>query len=489
MKKNKIVNIIKIIIYYAIPIGLFLWCSQVIFNNSIWLDEAFSLSMIEQSFVDMIKNTAIDVHPPLYYVILKSFTAIFKFFFGGNIIWTTKFVSLIPIIILLVVNYTEIEKLFGKKTSFLFAIFILGMPQIMKYAIEIRMYSWGMLFVTMVYLYCIKWLQTDKIKEITIMTIFTVLSAYTHYFAAVSVGCIYLCILIYLILQKDISKIKKIILSGIVVVLAYLPWIIILLKQVLVVKSNYWIDNITLKTIKEFFMFPYKVVGNRLLTFAIGVLLIINIILLVIKRKEKYSKYAICGVLVPIGTIIIGIIASKLIRPVFISRYMVCGLGCFWLAIAIILGKNLNKKYIFSTLAILLTITSIYNTQKLLKQEKNYSKEIINSVNYINEINTEPITIVFDSNQLQRMVAYYYPNVETYVYKEEITNLTKQVYKQTNMQILEELNDLREIKDKPIYLCVMKEEILNDIKNQGFEYNKCGNFQIETYKFSVYEIW
>ena len=69
--QNKIIKNVERIAYYAIPIILFIIYFQTIFNNSIWLDEAFSMSMIQQNFGEMIYNTAIDVHPPLYYIILK----------------------------------------------------------------------------------------------------------------------------------------------------------------------------------------------------------------------------------------------------------------------------------------------------------------------------------------------------------------------------------------------------------------------------------
>lgn len=46
MDKNKIVNKIKTVVYYAIPIAIFISIAIQIFNQSIWLDEAFSLSMI-----------------------------------------------------------------------------------------------------------------------------------------------------------------------------------------------------------------------------------------------------------------------------------------------------------------------------------------------------------------------------------------------------------------------------------------------------------
>ena len=94
--------------------------------------------------------------------------------------------------LLLIAINTTIKKLFGKRTSFLFQIFLLGMPQIMNYAIEIRMYTWGLFFVTMFYLYGIKWKKSNKKIDLVVMTVFALLSGYIHYFALVSVICIYI---------------------------------------------------------------------------------------------------------------------------------------------------------------------------------------------------------------------------------------------------------------------------------------------------------
>lgn len=487
MDKSKAINIIKAVLYYMMPIMIFIFLCTKIFNESIWLDEAFSLSMIQQGFGDIIKNTASDVHPPLYYIILKTFSTILKSFFNNNIIYASKLISLIPIALLLIINYTMIEKLFNKKTAFLFAIFILGMPQIMKYAIEIRMYSWGMLFVTMIYIYAIKWVKENKFSQLCMMVIFTILSAYTHYFALVSAGCIYLILLIYLIVKKDSDKFKKCIISGFTIFLAYLPWLIILIKQVLVVKENYWIENMTLNTIKAFFKYPYTIKGNDILTFIIATLIMIAIIVSIVKRKQKSSIYAICGFLIPIGTIAIGIIASKLIRPVFIERYMVCSLGCLWLAVASIFGNYANKKYIFMVISIIAIMICMNNAKVLINQEKIYKKETINSISYINNVNEEYDILIFDNNQLQRVVSYYYPSIENYVYKKEISELTKQVYKQTKMKQISKINNLEDI-EKNIYIFANDTSILEDIKSNGYKYEECGKYQIEIYKFSIYKI-
>ena len=49
------------------------------FNYDVWLDEAFTGIFIRSNFYDMIKATAMDVHPPLYYVLLKLFAMVFGY--------------------------------------------------------------------------------------------------------------------------------------------------------------------------------------------------------------------------------------------------------------------------------------------------------------------------------------------------------------------------------------------------------------------------
>ena len=65
-------------------------------GDEIWFDEVFSVSIVKHSFSDIISFTAADVHPPLYYFILKCFTLIF-----GQRMSVYHLVSVIPFILML----------------------------------------------------------------------------------------------------------------------------------------------------------------------------------------------------------------------------------------------------------------------------------------------------------------------------------------------------------------------------------------------------
>ncbi len=62
---------LKKTMFYAIPMLFLLIGFWTCFSPTIWVDEAFSLELIKHPFVELIKLDAMDVHPPLYYLIYK----------------------------------------------------------------------------------------------------------------------------------------------------------------------------------------------------------------------------------------------------------------------------------------------------------------------------------------------------------------------------------------------------------------------------------
>ena len=118
------------------------------FNEYLWFDEAFSISLSSKSLKDIWMISSQDVHPILYYIILH-----FVLLLSNNNIIIAKLFSIIPIIVLGVLGYTHIRKDFGERTGLLFTLFSFFSPIIVSYAGEIRMYSLSLLLNTIVFIY------------------------------------------------------------------------------------------------------------------------------------------------------------------------------------------------------------------------------------------------------------------------------------------------------------------------------------------------
>ena len=114
------------------------------FHSNIWFDESYSVAISNHSFSEIWTIGGNDVHPILYYWMLK----IINILFGSNIIIYRIF-SVLGIVGLGILGFTHIKKDFGTKTGLLFTFFSFFLPVMLNYALEIRMYSWSIFFVTL----------------------------------------------------------------------------------------------------------------------------------------------------------------------------------------------------------------------------------------------------------------------------------------------------------------------------------------------------
>ena len=96
------------------------------------------------------------------------------------------------------------------------------LPVMLLYSSEIRMYSWAGVFVTLtgIYTYRIVSKESNK-KNWILFAIFSLLSAYTHYFAMMTIGIINLMLFAYTIKNK--KYIKEFLITGITQIILFIP--------------------------------------------------------------------------------------------------------------------------------------------------------------------------------------------------------------------------------------------------------------------------
>lgn len=355
------------ILLFALGIFYIIFTSVVGFTDlRVWMDEIFSICAVSNSFENMIAITVGDVHPILYYLIYKFFIKFFELVGFNNVYIIGVLVSLIPMYLLMILGATKVRKNFGILTAGIFALCISSMPQFMHYAVEIRMYSWSLFFVAASFIYVYDIIRESTWKNWAILTILTICSAYTHYFSAIASFSIYFTLLIY-ILYKRRDLLKKWIVSVVISILAYVPWLVIAFNQISAVSQNYWIEPINFSTVLGYIYFilsPFKVrveADGIVDPTIIGTVLLIVFVVLIgyyIKSKKTFkSNYAIWAIVVTVCLPLIGIILSEVFRPVFFPRYLVSVIGCFWLGFAILLAKTWdNKKIFLPALAIVLVV-------------------------------------------------------------------------------------------------------------------------------------
>lgn len=337
------------------------------FGKGIWFDEAYSLAMIRNSFKEMSLITAADVHPPLYYYLLKIFTEPF-----ADKMLAARWFSILPMVLIVAVGGVKVRKLFDEMTAFLFMLCAILFGQLTFYAIEIRMYSLACMFVFFASLAAYEAYTNNAVQHWFALMIFGVCAAYTHYFAFVSICVIYGMLLIAMIVKKK----KMVAYWGSCVILsvfAYMPWMKYFISQLAEkVTNEYWIAPITIKTFVEYVttLFMTKGMGSYPIYACIAYAVLLICIVL---QKDKKLKWAgLCAILVPVLTVALGVGVSILVRPVFIIRYVIPAIPTMMIFVAIAL-RNIRKEWLVASFLTIFVIGGSTNYAYMMRNEYAYA--------------------------------------------------------------------------------------------------------------------
>jgi hypothetical protein len=317
-------------------------------NRAIWQDEVFTLRLIRLPYWDGILATANDVHPPLYYLLLKLFVSLLTAC-GIDTITAAKIFSVLPVSLLMVLAGRKLLKRYGFETALLFVILLFG-TQIIRFAVEIRMYSLAILFVTMAYLYADEIRHEDTRKNWTGLTVCTLLGAYTHYDAVVAISLVYL----YLLVRGIRSGTwKKCLASAGAAVLGYLPWLFVIVHQVQTVPADASYD-MTLTRLARYAVWPFSTSCLPLTILIAGVSALLAVGSLFHKPLDRLAVLAELNPLYMTG---VGILMALATGKFYTGKYILPGWGAFWLGIALAWKDDRRRKQIIALFLVLNSLT------------------------------------------------------------------------------------------------------------------------------------
>jgi hypothetical protein len=122
------------IIFFSL-VGFGLRLQQLDFQP-LWGDEGWSFYLAGQPLPDLFALTAIDIHPPLYYVLLKGWL-----FIAGIGAEEARFFSILAGVVLIPVLAVVGQRLFGARLGPIAAAITALMPMAIYYSQEVRMYG------------------------------------------------------------------------------------------------------------------------------------------------------------------------------------------------------------------------------------------------------------------------------------------------------------------------------------------------------------
>lgn len=400
----------------VIVIGI-IFVSLGAFHSNLWFDESYSVGLARHTFGEIWLIGGHDVHPILYYWMLR-----IVYLITGGTIMAYRIFSVIPIAIMIILGYTHIRKDFGEKTGFIFSFLSAFLPEMAQYAIEVRMYSWAILAVTILAIYAYRLTKEDNTKNWIIFGLSSLASIYLHYYGLMAAGLINVFLLIYLIVKRRKKGIIFIISFGILQGLAYLPWLVNFATQLSNVSSGYWIGFSFPKT-------PMELLSSQLAGYVktsdytgllVPTVLALELYAYMIYKTYKYAKAKEdltsfkWSVIVYFAVILAAIIITALMKTsILYYRYLFVITGLYIFAVSFILGKEENKIEIVAILSVI-AILGVYNNIVMMKDNYDYSNQ--EPIKYLNENVKEGDTIVYADFGGGSVVAVQFADNQVYFY-------------------------------------------------------------------------
>jgi len=334
---------------------------------SVWHDEGFSIMLAQYPVKELLSRAALDVHPPLYYLLLKAWGSVF----GWSDIAVRSLSALLGLVAI-ALTLLLCHKFFGKRPTILLAPMLAIAPVLTRYSQEARMYTLAMvLCLAIIYAYVkFKEVPSSWRWRITFVVASTLL-IYTHYFASLILLAPLLNELWELkgqSLKLLIARVKYLAPLYIGMLALVAPWLPKLYDQVHVVRGGFWIGPVTgsslISTISSFIIFRPEWHRWRLMG-GYAVLAALMMVVVVVLSKRASSNGTITSRLIVLSwviPIVILFVMSAFNYNYYYDRYFSSFAPFFFMTLALGLSR-LRLRYLLPVGAILVSMlfVGVYN--------------------------------------------------------------------------------------------------------------------------------
>lgn len=359
--------------------------------------EAFSVKMGNMTLSEMLYATSNEIHPPLYYALLHVWIALF-----GNAGAAYRFLSLIPYLLTMGYAFVFLRKEFGYCCAAVFMTCTSLVTTALRFNTHIRNYSWPAFFVLLCYheLYLI--LRDGKKKDYILLAVFADLAGYLLYYALLPAGLCYLFLLGALLLGKRKAEIRQWMLSALLAIVIYAPWLVVFFRTLQSLGGWYWLQEV--EPFSEF----YKVIFSARFSALWPSVWLLLAAYLVYRESKKEAEnpgagkfpadlqWILAGVFVVFGTIAVGLLVSALVRPLFNQRYLYPASPLAWLSLAAAVEKLKRKKVIVPVCLALFIVLQLHAFSQMWIRRREWDRQTMATVQAVTARGVEGATLLSD---------------------------------------------------------------------------------------------
>ncbi len=318
-----------------------------IYNNTtvaLWHDEAFSALLVrDYSWGEMMRRIGLDVHPPLYYWILRLWTYVF-----GTGLTSLRGMSILFGTLTIFAGYLFVKKAFkNEKLALLSAFFIAINPFQAQYSLEARMYTLGTFLILISSYYLLKALESQKFRDWTIYGILVAACFYTHYYLIFSCAAQGLYVIYWLIRNKKYSfklsdsQALRGAWAYLLTLILFIPWLGTFLVQRARVDKQYWIPAMDRWSIPSTI---WKMIfgGQGIDHYVLMAATLVTVVLLYvfIRRIKVQEKWLV------LLSLVVPFLASILLSiqtAIYLDRYFVFASLFFTILLVMVLNEIPNR--------------------------------------------------------------------------------------------------------------------------------------------------
>lgn len=370
-------------------------------SREIQYDDAFSIFLSRQSLAEIVRGTAADTMPPLYYFMLHFWQLI-----CGDLI----FLRLLSVIlsmaaILLVFDLTR--RMFGVHTG-IWSVWILAISPLQIYhSQDLRMYA--LLLVGQIgYYWCFYRVLHETGNRMSGwigLVIFGTVAMYTHNLAVFGL----MWANVYLLLQKRWKHLKSLLTAQVVIGILFVPWLWLLPGQIAKVQRAFWTPVPGLVEVFQAVILFHAGLPLKGVLLPIAAVLSVQISVIVIWESWKDRKCTpelMLLALTGIGLPLILFIISYAVRPVFVTRGFILSAVVYVILAARVIAIRWQRGIgVFTAMALaaaaIISLPSHYTFQEFPRSP------FRQAVSYLEE-QSRPDDVILHDNKLSFFPMHYY---------------------------------------------------------------------------------
>lgn len=379
-------------------------------SRNIQYDDMFSYFLARQELPEIIKGTAADTMPPLYYFLLHFWSQI------SHEIWFLRLLSVLISVGVIISLFLLIKKLFGDREALLAALLVAISPLQIYHAQDIRMYALLTLseILYFYFLSCLFQEQTNKRKEKNLWIgaiICGVVAMYTHNLAIFGI----IAPDVLLLIKKDFNRLKKLVISQMVIAVLSLPWLIMVPGQMQKVQTAFWTPRPGLVEVFQSILqltatipiFPAWLLYAASI-FSVQIVFLVYYLAI---KKSKNSYPTISLIFLSIVPPLLLFIGSYLIRPIFVTRVFIYAATVFLGLSGVVIIKNWANR-IGIIILVIFIINSAISLPSLYQFNGFPRSPFRQAAEYLKENPQDDLRIVHDNKLSFFPMLYYLPDAD-----------------------------------------------------------------------------